>query len=151
MTTNSVLHIAAELKNLAAIRRFVADTATALGVDRTTIHRLELAVDEVATNIIRHGYQEQPGTIEIELSRQDEALVIHVRDQAPPFDPTGVSPPDLTKSLHKRAAGGLGIYITKQVMDTVTHRLPARGGNELIMVKHGIFPETGLPDEDGAT
>lgn len=148
---NSTLHIAADLDNLATIRRFVTNTATALGVDQTMIPRLELAVDEVTTNIIRHGYQERPGMIEIELSRQDDALVIHVRDQAPSFDPTRVSSPDLTQSLHEREPGGLGIYITKRVMDTVTHRLLPQGGNELILVKHGILPETGLPDEDGAT
>jgi len=151
MTTNSVLHIAAELDNLATIRRFVIDTTTILGVDQTLIPRLELAVDEIATNIIRHGYQDQPGMIEIELSQQDDALVIHVRDRAPPFNPTEVLSPDLTKSLHNREPGGLGIYITKQVMDTVTHRLASHGGNELILVKHGIFPGTGLCDDDVAT
>lgn len=151
MSTNSTLHIAAELDNLATIRRFVIDMTVRLGVDQTMIPRLELAVDEVATNIIRHGYREQPGTIEIELSQQGDALVIHVRDRAPPFDPTRVSSPDLTQSLHNRTPGGLGIYITKQIMDTVRHRLLPQGGNELILVKYGIFPGTGLPDDDGTT
>jgi anti-sigma B factor antagonist/serine/threonine-protein kinase RsbW len=151
VSTNSTLHITATLDNLATIRRFVTDTAADLGVNQTMISRLELAVDEVATNIICHGYREQSGTIEIELSRQGETLAIYVRDQAPSFDPTAVSPPDLTQSLHTREPGGLGIYITKQVMDTVTHRLLPQGGNELILVKQRIFSGTSLRDEDVAT
>ena len=149
MSTTSTLHITATLDYLATIRRFIIDTTTLLGVDQTLIPKLELAVDEIATNIIRHGYQEQPGMIEVEVSRRDDALVIRVRDGAPPFDPTGVSSPDLTQSLHNREPGGLGIYITNQVMDTVTHRLRPQGGNELVLVKHGIFPMTSLPDDEG--
>ena len=52
------------------------------------IYDLILAVNEVATNIVVHGYRGQPGAIEIELRRQGDAIEIRLRDQAPLFDPT---------------------------------------------------------------
>ena len=47
----------------------------------------------MVTNIIEHGYQGQPGSIEIEVTTREDALIIQLRDQAPPFDPTSVPPP----------------------------------------------------------
>ena len=138
MYTRSSLRIAAELKNLAEIRRFVRETASALGVDPAMIPDVLLAVDEAASNIVLHGYQGQEGIIEIEVRREGDALVIRLRDEAAPFDPTCVPPPDLTLPLEQRALGGVGIYLIRQVMDEVTHRITPQGGNELTLVKRGV-------------
>lgn len=129
------LCIAAKLENLAAIRRFVEDTMTALGIDPATIASTILAVDEAASNIITHGYQGQPGDIEIDVRRERNALLICLRDCAPPFDPTSVPEPDLDVPLEQRAAGGLGVHLMRQTMDKVTHRVTPRGGNELLLIK----------------
>ncbi len=138
MNTSSSLCIAAELKNLVEIRRTVQETATALGVDSAMIPDVLLAVDEAASNIIIHGYQGQGGAIEIEMEREGDALVIRLRDEAPPFDPAAIPPPDLTLPLEQRPIGGLGIYLMRQVMDEVTHRITPQGGNELTLLKRCV-------------
>lgn len=138
----SSLNIAADLNNLAMIRDFVQETATALGADPAAIPDVLLAVDEAATNIIVYGYQGQSGTIEIEMNRMRDSLVVCLRDQAIPFDPTVIPPPDLTLPLEERPVGGLGIYLIRQLMDEVTHRIMPQGGNELILIKRGIGGQT---------
>ena len=75
------LRVAADVAQLATIRAFVEQQAHALGVDASEIYDLILAVNEVATNIVVHGYRNQPGVIEIELWRQGEAIEICLRDQ----------------------------------------------------------------------
>jgi serine/threonine-protein kinase RsbW len=135
MNTGYSLCLAAELKNLAMIRSFVQESAAALGVAPAIISDLLSAVDEAATNVIIHGYQGQQGTIEIEVKREAMDVVVHVRDNAPPFDPTTVPSPDLTRPLGERPPGGLGIYLIRQYMDEVIHRLTPQGGNELILKK----------------
>jgi serine/threonine-protein kinase RsbW len=147
MNTSSSLCIAAELKNLVEIRRFVRETATALDVDSATIPDVLLAVDEAASNIIIHGYRGQGGALEIEMEREGEALVIRLRDEAPPFDPAAVPPPDLTLPLEQRHIGGLGIYLIRQVMDEVAHRIMPQGGNELTLVKRGLGGKQGKHPE----
>ena len=129
------LRIAAKLENLAAIRRFVEEAAAALGIDPATVTDIVLAVDEAASNIVVHGYQGQPGTIEIEVKRERDALLIYLRDEASPFDPTSVGAPDLTVPLEQRATGGMGIHLIRQIMDKVVHRITSQGGNELLLVK----------------
>ena len=135
MNTGYSLRLAAELKNLAVIRSFVQESAAVLDVAPAIISDLLLAVDEAATNVITHGYRGQQGTIEIEVKREAVDVVVHVRDNAPPFDPTNVPAPDLTRPLEERSPGGLGIYLIRQYMDEVIYRLMPQGGNELILKK----------------
>jgi serine/threonine-protein kinase RsbW len=129
------LLIAAELKNLSSIRTFVEEEAAALGAQPKAVADMLLAVDEAATNIMVHGYQGRPGAIEIEVSRRQDDLVVRLRDQAAPFDPNQVPPPDLTLPLEERPIGGLGVYLITRLMDEMQHRIRPEGGNELILVK----------------
>jgi len=121
------------------MRRFVEDHTTALGLDPSDVYDILLAVNEMVTNIIVHGYRGQPGTIEIALRPADDTLIIHLRDQAPPFDPTRVPAPDLTRPLHQRPPGGMGIHLTRRFIDTLSHRITAEGDNELTLVKKGVI------------
>jgi serine/threonine-protein kinase RsbW len=135
MDMKSTLRISAELPNLAAIRRFVQETMSALKAEGDVIDDMLAAVDEAAANIIVHGYRGQPGNMEIEVGKEGNALVVRLRDQAPLFDPTTVPPPDLTLPLEERRLGGLGIHLIRNFTDTMTHRATSEGGNELILMK----------------
>jgi len=138
MDRESTLHIAAELENLAVIRRFVEKSATALGADPAATSDVVLAADEAATNVMVHGYRGQPGTIEIEVSRMGDALVVCLRDRAAPFDPTTVPPPDLNRPLEERSPGGMGIYLMRHLVDEVTYHATPQGDNLLTLVKRGL-------------
>ena len=130
-----ILHTTADLTNLEMIRRFVEESTLSLSADERTAYGLVHAVDECATNIIEHGYHRRPGSIDIEIDRVDETLRIVLRDHAPPFDPTGVPPPDLTRPLEEREPGGLGLYLTRQMVDHWQYRALPDGGNELTLFK----------------
>ena len=133
-----MVHFTAELKNLEEIRRFVEDRIEALQIDPSITYDVLLAVTEMVTNIIEHGYKGEPGSIEVEVGREEDALVVRIRDQAAPFDPTGAPPPDLNLPLEKRPIGGLGIFLAKHFVDSMTHRYTPQGGNELTLVKKGM-------------
>ncbi len=132
----SQLRIAAKLKNLKEIRRFIREGGAALGADASVIADMVRAADEAAGNIIVHGYQLEGGVIEVEVQREGSDLVVRLRDQATPFDPTCVPAPDLSVPLEQRAPGGLGIYMLRQVVDQVLHCVTPQGGNELTLIKH---------------
>ncbi len=132
------LRVAADVAQLATIRAFVEQHSRALGVDAFDIYDLILAANEVATNIVVHGYRGRPGAIEIELRQLGNAIEIRLRDQAPLFDPTGVPAPDLTLPLHKRPIGGMGVHVMRELMDAIRYRVTPEGGNELTLVKRAI-------------
>jgi len=138
MNTTFSLTITANLNNLTDIYHFVQQTAARLGLEASIIYEVQLAVDEAVTNIIVHGYQNQGGNIEIEIKQDRDALVIHLRDNAIPFNPTSIPPPELTKPLTERAIGGMGVHLMRQTMDEVNYAVTSGGGNELTLIKRGI-------------
>jgi serine/threonine-protein kinase RsbW len=130
-----LLRVEAEPANLAPIRRFVADEAATLGANPEAVSDLVQAVDESVTNIIKHGYRGADGIVEVELQLAASALVVRLRDHAPPFDPTAVPRPDLDLPLERRPPGGMGVHLTRELTDDVRHGSPEGWGNELTLIK----------------
>jgi anti-sigma regulatory factor (Ser/Thr protein kinase) len=140
MAEITTLQINAQLSDLDRIRDFVREKARALAVDSGDIYDLLLVVTEMVTNIIHHGYRDQPGPIEIEIRPQGDAVIIILRDQAPAFDPTQVPTPNLNVPLEKRPRGGMGVHLTREFTDQMTYRYSPEGGNQLTLVKKGVIP-----------
>ena len=129
------LETRAGLSSLAAIREFIVDACRRLAAPADAVVDLVQAVDEAATNVTLHGYKGFPGPVEITVARDSDRLTVTLRDEAPPFDPTDVGPPDLSKPLEECSIGGLGIHLMRSFTDAMIYcRLPG-GGNELTLVK----------------
>ncbi|MDP7029961.1 MAG: ATP-binding protein [Phycisphaerales bacterium] len=100
-------------------------------------HELAMAVDEAASNIVRHAYQEKPGgriRMRCRAARAGEGidLTIVLED-----DGTQV-PLDLIKSrnLDDVRPGGLGVHLIQQATDEVTWQHRPEGGTLLTMRVH---------------
>lgn len=147
MDKSASLQLVAGLKDLAEIRHFVEEEAAALNVEPSAIYDINLAVTEMVTNIIVHGYQGQPGRVEIDVGQEGGSVVIRLRDEAPIFDPTQAPPPNLELPPEERPLGGLGIFLTKHFMDRMSHRVTALQGNELTLVKENIIRNSDQEEE----
>lgn len=130
------LRVAAEPASLAPIRRFVADEAITRGAARNSADDLVQAVDELVTNVIKHGYRGSQGDLEVEIEEADGAVVIRIRDHAVPFNPTGLAATHLDLPLSKRPLGGMGIHLARELTDEFTHSTPPGWGNQVTLVKH---------------
>lgn len=130
-----LIRVAAEPANLARVRHFVEEQAVELGADENMVGDIVQAVDESVTNVIVHGYKGDPGIVEVEVRLEAGALVIQLRDHAPPFDPTGVPRPDLDLPLERRPLGGMGVHLTRELTDEAMYRRPEGWGNELTLIK----------------
>ena len=139
MQQQLTLRVQADVNELAAIRDFVEHQAGALGVAPDAVYDLVLAANEIATNIVVHGYNGQPGTIEIAIQPEGDTIVIVLRDHAPPFDPTTAPTPDIHVPLEKRKRGGMGIHLTRKLTDEMQYRATAGGENEVILIKRGVL------------
>ena len=129
--TASTLRITADLGRLKEVRRFVRDRAPEHGADRAAVDDLVQAVDEWVTNVIVHGYRGTAGPIEIEVAGEANDVVVRVRDEAPPFDPSAAPPFDPSAPLERRPFGKMGIHLIRQLCDRFEYRVPASGGNEV--------------------
>jgi len=134
---HSIYFERAELKDLAAILDHVEGACQAAGISDSALYDIKLAVEEICANVIQHGYDDSvPGPLEVRVETGEGNIVVEIRDEAQPFDPDQVPTPDLTASLMERQVGGLGWYLSKQVMDELTQELVPSGGNRIRMVKH---------------
>jgi serine/threonine-protein kinase RsbW len=125
-----------KLSSLAKIACFVATAANAAGLDDRAAYAVQMAVDEACSNIIEHAYGERNrGDIECEYKVTDESLVITLRDQGRPFDPTAIADPELDARIEQRPLGGLGVYLMRQLVDAVDYHYDPGIGNVLTLIK----------------
>ena len=77
------------LESLEPIRDYIKAAAEKTSLDKKRTYRLILAVDEIATNSIVHGYTEagMDGDLAIWAEITDRSLTIVIEDSAPPYDP----------------------------------------------------------------
>ena len=138
---NKNIILPAILENLEPLMEHIRTSALACGLDAKGQTQVELALEEVLVNVINYAYpqdQNPPGTIEVECSWDDQQiLTIVVADQGAAFDPLNKPDPDTTLSIEERDIGGLGIYLTKKMMDQVTYDRN-QGRNQLTMVKKNL-------------
>lgn len=128
-----------DLDDLEQFRQFLDSQLSDLNVHPDAIYDILLATTEAITNIILHGYQGEHGPAEVEVKREDDSVVVYIRDEAPQFDPTQIPPPDLARPLEDRPMGGMGIHLMRQFLDRLLYRVPPQGGNELILIKENVI------------
>lgn len=97
---------------------------------------LTVAIEEVFVNIARYAYGDSAGnvTLDIGFDEGSRTVTFCMTDSGVPFDPLKKPDPDITLSAEERDLGGLGIFITKKTMDTVTYAYE-NGMNKLTLSK----------------
>lgn len=101
----------------------------------------ELALEEVFMNVVMHGSAEgKPGQVDVSVELTPTGLTLIVEDDGPGFDPLSLPPPDVTASLADRAVGGLGVFLVRRLMDTVSYARVA-GRNQLRLSKRLQAPD----------
>ena len=126
--------IPADLQEIAVLSEWLEAAMEKEGFSEGDILDTQLAVEESVTNIILHGYAENGGEITIVIQLDPDQITIELADQAPPFDPLSLPEPDLEADIDERKIGGLGIFLTRKLMNAVMYRFED-GKNILTMVK----------------
>ena len=143
------LTLPATLDALPRIASYVKAVAADAGLDKKATYRLRQAVDEVATNIILHGYEEAglSGDIDIDARLEDSRLVVVLEDSALPYDPRTQPPPDdLDRPPEERQIGGLGVYLTIIDLDDFAYEhVGGRNRNVFIMSRPAARVTPGGP------
>ncbi len=124
----------AEEKYLDSIQRTVRESCVAAGMRRRDITAVLLAIEEGATNIIRHAYLYEKGTIRLRVVVYRKLIVFSLIDTGRSFHAEGAGRIDLEQLVESGRKGGLGFYMIKKIMDSVEY-ISAAGFNELRMIK----------------
>jgi serine/threonine-protein kinase RsbW len=127
---------AARREHLGDVLAFVDHACARAGVPHEVLFDVRLAVEEVVTNVIDHGYAGMPtGPVTVRFHHDPRQIIITIEDLARPFDSSRVARPDITAPIEERAIGGLGWHLVHQVMDEVRHAQGGTNGNRVTLVK----------------
>lgn len=128
------LSIAADLSEVDGVRQFLKDSLADIDLSEEDGFKIELALVEMVVNVIRYAYPNGGGALAIEIRKDRQRVIIEIRDSGLPFDPCRAPKPDIDEVVAAGRKGGLGIYLTREIMDECLYRRDG-GQNILTLVK----------------
>ena len=132
------LTLQANKENLIALQSTVEEKLENFGASIKEIMEVGIAIEEIFVNIAEYAYA--PGTgeanIQIEFDRDSRMFSITFADSGVPYNPLEKKDPDVTLPAEARAIGGLGVYMTKKIMDDITYEY--RDGQNVLTLKKEI-------------
>ena len=125
-----------DIQQIPQLAAFVEAIAEKKQLDHSLSLNLNLALEEAVTNVIMYAYPKgTDGLVDIEAIIREHSLTFIVSDSGQPFDPTTQPQADISLGVDDRPIGGLGIYMVKNIMDSVSYRR-SDGKNILTMIKN---------------
>lgn len=124
----------AEEKYLDSIQRTVRESCISASMNKKDITTVMLAIEEAATNVMRHAYLYEKGIIRLRIVIYKKLIVFSIIDNGRSFQPKDSTKIDLQKLVDSGRKGGLGFYMIQKIMDSVEY-ISTAGFNELRMIK----------------
>ncbi len=117
------LTLDATVENVAKATEFVEEQMEAFGCSMKLQSQINIAVDELFVNIASYAYQDKTGqaTVCVEKEGDPPEVTITFIDSGIPYNPLEQKEPDVHLNINDRKAGGLGIYIVKKMMDSMSY------------------------------
>jgi len=131
------LTVEASAENLHMVQAFIDGRLDAEACPLETKMQVDTAVEEIFGNIAYYAYAPDKGDVSLRMLVSDDprAALITFTDHGKPYNPLEKSDPDVTLPRGKRQVGGLGIFMTKKLMDEVSYRFED-GKNILTLKKY---------------
>ncbi|SEA90497.1 Anti-sigma regulatory factor (Ser/Thr protein kinase) [Prevotella sp. tc2-28] len=123
MTSKHSLTLPNDIETIPQLNEFIDTVAEEIGLDMSLTMSLNLAIEEAVVNVMEYAYPEgEQGNVDIEVIADDKWLTFIISDNGIPFDPTTQKDADTTLSAEDRPIGGLGIFLVRQLMDSINYQ-----------------------------
>ena len=129
------LEIEASVDQLQNVIDFVVSHLEAVDCPPKAQMQMEVAIEEIFVNIAHYAYAPSIGkaTVRVEVSGDPVTVSITFMDRGTPYDPLKKDDPDVTLSADDRQIGGLGVFMTKKIMDDVSYEY--KNGQNILTLK----------------
>ena len=126
-----------DIRQIPELAVFVDGLAEEMSLDPSLAMGLNLALEEAVTNVMMYAYPAgESGTVEIEVDAREDRVVFRLTDAGVPFDPTAAPAADITLGVEERPIGGLGIFLVRQIMDSVVYE--RRDGRNILTLTKNV-------------
>ena len=112
-----------EVAEISKLAIFIEELGEEFGLSPELVFNLNLVLEETVSNVILYAYpKEEHQTISLIARKKDNQLIFVLTDSGKEFDPTQAPDADITLSAEDRPIGGLGIFLIRQIMNTVEYQ-----------------------------
>ena len=134
--TEKELNIEALSDNLSTVTDFVNSKLEEVDCPVKIQMQIDVALEEIFINIANYAYAPEVGPATVRVEVEDDPLTVTVTfiDNGVPYDPLAKEDPDVSLPVEERGIGGLGIFMTKKLMDDVVYEYKD-GSNILRLIK----------------
>jgi anti-sigma regulatory factor (Ser/Thr protein kinase) len=115
--------IRADFSELERLQTQVTELGERLDIPAKTLFQINLALEEVLTNVIKYAYDDPASqTLTVKVAMDENEFQAEIIDRGRSFNPLEATPPDLDLPIEKRPIGGLGIHLVRTIMDHLDYR-----------------------------
>ena len=115
---------------------FLEELGEEFGLPADLVFNLNLVLEEAVSNVILYAYPtDEKHDIFLSVKKTEDKLIFILKDSGKEFDPTQMPDADISLSAEERPIGGLGIYLIRQIMNTVEYQR-INGKNILTLSKN---------------
>ena len=112
-----------EIAEINKLALFIEELGEELNLSPELVFNLNLVLEEAVSNVILYAYpKEEQQEIVLTAKKTDKNLIFVLTDSGKEFDPTQAPDADVTLSAEERQIGGLGIFLIRQIMNTVEYQ-----------------------------
>lgn len=123
------LEVRGNIENLSMVSNFIGNSMLKFGLNDYEQFQIQIAVDEVITNIIKHGNLGEKNKIQVKCQKIENEIKIVIEDEGKPFDPTKVEQKSLCNDSEK-----MRVYFIKRNMNESRYEFKD-GKNVLTLIK----------------
>ncbi|MGW0059200.1 ATP-binding protein [Streptosporangium sandarakinum] len=130
------LRVPATVASLVAVAEFIGGAVAVAGLGDKDAYRLRLAVDELITNVITHGYPPaSAGEIELHSSVSDGWVLFLIVDFGTEFDPTSGHRPIPVVDPDDLPVGGFGLSLARMSADRLIYERVGGLNRTIVVVR----------------
>lgn len=117
------LTVEAIVEQIETVTEFVNAELEKLDCPMKARIQLDIAIDEIVSNIAYYAYGEKTGTVtvRIEVLQEENGVQLMFLDSGVPYDPLTRQDPDISAEIEERKEGGLGIFLVRKTMDDMKY------------------------------
>lgn len=124
-----------DVQDVPLLAAFIDEVCETMGFNTSVTMQMNLAMEEAVVNVMNYAYPKgEQGDIVIEAEEVGDNVRFVIIDGGTPFNPTSEADADTTLSAEERPIGGLGIFLVRQLMDSVSYEYKD-GKNRLTLLK----------------
>ncbi len=123
-----------EISELKALNRYLNNWGDDIGLPADSTARINICLDELFTNIVSYGFEDNlKHIVKFTLNGDNHFVIVNIEDDGIPFNPLEKIDQDFPENVESAKIGGLGIPIIRKLMDNVSYE--RRHGKNILTMK----------------